>query len=86
MSWTDHTLLSEILFRAAKTSVPRRQLAGLVAVSTDWCWPDFLKIRIDAKLRVWALKALLKFRQPEDSIPDELANAWDKMAKAKGNK
>jgi len=86
MSWTDHTLLSEILFRAAKISVPRRQLAGLVAISRDWCWEDFLKIRIDSKLRAWALNVLLKYRQPEDDIPDDLANAWDKMAKAKGNK
>ena len=38
LSWNAHTLLSEILFRAADGSLPRQALAALIARRTDWCW------------------------------------------------
>ena len=37
LNWTSHTLLSEILWRAADTE-PRRMLAAYVGRMTDWCW------------------------------------------------
>lgn len=37
-----HQFVSEILYREAKTK-NQRATAGLIRISTDWCWKDFLK-------------------------------------------
>ena len=58
INWQSHWLLSEILFRAAGKNIQRRMIAGLIRISTDWCWEKFLTIDIDVELRLWALKAL----------------------------
>ena len=39
-----HAFWSELLFRAADGDLHRRMVAGLVAVSTDWCWPRMLEL------------------------------------------
>jgi hypothetical protein len=67
ISWGSHELLSELLRREAEDSVTRRSFAGLVTVSHDWCWPDFLKCG-HPELE-WALQTLAKFHKPGDSAP-----------------
>ena len=52
----DHYFISEILFREAKT-VKERSYAGLVRISLDWCWEDFLENAPKAAI-VWAKKIL----------------------------
>jgi hypothetical protein len=39
-----HAFWSELLLRAAGDDIHRRMVAGLVAVSTDWCWPRMLEL------------------------------------------
>jgi uncharacterized protein YjbI with pentapeptide repeats len=67
LNWQSHALLSEILIREAEDHVGRRMLAGLIAISTDWCWKDFLAI--DHPEKEWALKELAKWVQPNDGAP-----------------
>ena len=39
-----HVFWSELLLRAAGDDLHRRGIAGLVAVSTDWCWPRMIAL------------------------------------------
>ena len=68
LNWQSHALLSEILLRAAGDSVERRMLAGLVAVSTDWCWGQWLSL--EHPERVWAITELARWVRPDDGAPD----------------
>lgn len=61
-----HDLIAEILFRAAGNDVPRRMVAGLVLVSKDWCWYQFLHIESDQ--REWALSVLREHVDCGDQI------------------
>ena len=70
VSWTSHDLVAEILKRAAHQDVPRRMIAGLVLVSRDWCWNEFLAADIPANLRKWALTELRKWVKAEDDAPE----------------
>ncbi len=67
INWNSHTLISEILLRAAGEDVLKRMVAGLISVSTDWCWNKFLAVEHD--LREWALDELAKWVQETDSAP-----------------
>jgi len=62
ISWDSHALIAEILFRAAKSNYEKRCVAGLVLISTDWCWDDFKK-KIPAKMQLWAVKALKPYAE-----------------------
>ncbi len=73
LNWHSHTLLSEILRRSAGDSVERRMLAGLIAVSTDWCWDKFLSLEHLEK--AWAINELSKWVQPGDGAPDVIRAA-----------
>jgi len=70
LNWQSHALLAEILRREAGQDVPRRRLVGLIAISTDWCWDDFLQI--DDAERDWALDILAAYVQSDDEAPDVL--------------
>ena len=70
LNWMSHNLIAEILRQAAGDSVRRRMIAGLVTVSTDWCWEDFLRIR--HKERKWALETLASYVQEGDFTPKTL--------------
>jgi len=70
INWQSHALISEILRRAAGDDVQKRMVAGLIAVSFDWCWNKFLTI--DTDLREWALTKLATWIQPDDYHPSEL--------------
>jgi len=67
LNWQSHALIGEVLRQEAGENIARRQIAGLVANSTDLCWSDFLKLRL--KERRWALTALAKYIQPDDNHP-----------------
>jgi len=53
----DHSFVSEILFREA-TNFKERSLAGLVRISTDWCWDNFLD-NCPKPMITWAKKILV---------------------------
>jgi len=73
LNWQSHALLSEILLRAAGDSVERRMLAGLVAVSTDWCWGQWLSL--EHTERAWAITELAKWVRPDDGAPEVIRAA-----------
>lgn len=56
LNWSSHNLLSEILRRAAGDDIEKRKVAGLIAISTDLCWGDFLALK--DPLTGWALDTL----------------------------
>ena len=72
VAWQSHALLADILRRAAGDNVPRRMLAGLIAISTDWCWGEFLNLDIDPALREWAIAELRQWVRDSDAAPAAL--------------
>ena len=68
LDWNSHQLLSEILLRAAGEDAGRRSFAGLVRISTDWCWHRYLRMTDNPALE-WALDELAKWVQPDDHAP-----------------
>jgi hypothetical protein len=67
INFQSHDLLAEILLDAASTDIERRKVAGLILVSRDLCWDDF--IRIDSPLKSWALGELAKYVVEGDNSP-----------------
>ena len=66
LSWDSHDILSEILLRASGEDVEKRKIAGLVLISRDWCWKDFMKI--ETPLRDWALTELAGWVNGDEDI------------------
>src|SRR3990172_7617090 len=71
INWRSHDLIAELLLRWSGDDVEKRKVAGLVLVSRDWCWKDFLKIRGDPLFEP-TMKYLAKFVKDEDGAPDIL--------------
>jgi hypothetical protein len=76
INWNSHVCVAEILKRAAEDNVQKRQLAGLILISTDWCWSDFLKLR--HPLKKWALTELAKWVVDGDDAPSVLTKLAEK--------
>jgi uncharacterized protein YjbI with pentapeptide repeats len=70
INWMSHTLVSELLMRVAGDSIELRMVAGLIAVSTDWCWEKFLSV--ETPHRDWALAELRKWVRDGDNAPEIL--------------
>lgn len=68
VNWGSHALIGEILRRWAGNSIEERKFAGLVLISTDWCWKKFLAMKDDPCLEK-ALTGLAKWVQPGDNHP-----------------
>jgi hypothetical protein len=73
MAWQSHDLIAQLLVRAAGDDIAKRKVAGLILVSPDWCWPQFLAI--DEPLRAWALETLAQHVQEGDGAPEVLLEA-----------
>jgi uncharacterized protein YjbI with pentapeptide repeats len=84
LNWSNHNLIGEILRQAAGTVVARREVAGLVFMSQDWCWKDFMKIKHSQKR--WALEELAKWVQDDDGAPDVLKKLAARKPKPKTKK
>ncbi len=89
LSWQSHPLLGEILRRAAGTDTAdddvcqRRAFAGLVAMSTDWCWDTWRGLRPRyPDVTTWAIGVLVEYVREGDGAPAEL-RALAKKAAAK---
>ena len=76
MNWSSHALIADILLRAAGSNVARRSLAGLILISTDWCWTKWLKLKHPE--RGWALRTLAPWLHAEDVVDDEVREALTK--------
>ena len=70
INWNSHQLISEILLRAAGDCPKKRMIAGLVRISTDWCWDKITKIKHPEKK--WAVNELKKWVKGRDSAPEIL--------------
>ena len=70
LNWQSHDLLAEILRQHAGQNMLLRQVAGLVLISPDWCWHDFL--RLNHPQMEWALNVLAEYAHPEDDLPDPI--------------
>ena len=70
-NWRSHRLIAHLLLREAGSSVAKRKVAGLIAVSQDWCWPDFLKLRRNRHFS-WAIDVLASYVQEGDGAPEIL--------------
>jgi len=68
LNWNSHQLVSEILQRAAGNDIEKRKIAGLIRISPDWCWSQFLAI--NDPLTDWALDELAKWVQDGDGAPN----------------
>ncbi len=58
---SSHDAIAEMLRRAAGSRYDRRQIAGLVLISRDWCWSDFRRIALahwSLGLRRWVVETL----------------------------
>jgi hypothetical protein len=66
--WTSHTLVAELLKRAACDDVEKRKVAGLIAISTDWCWKEFSAMEADP-LFPWAIETLAAWVTEGDNAP-----------------
>jgi hypothetical protein len=71
INWNSHDLIAELLRRAAGDDVEKRKVAGLILVSRDWCWGDFLLLRKEP-LFSWALDVLSAAVRDGDNAPDIL--------------
>jgi len=73
VSWSSHFLLSEILWRVAKTQ-SQHMLAAFVGRKTDWCWDDWVRFR--HKDKKWAIGVLAKLARADDSnVPGMVRSA-----------
>jgi len=70
LNWRSHDLLADLLRRAAGGDIDKLRLAGLVLISRDWCWEQFLAL--DDPLRDWALDTLAPWVKDGDGAPKEL--------------
>jgi hypothetical protein len=70
INWQSHTLLGHLLFRATGQDIDKRKIAGLISISTDWCWNKFLSM--DDPMKEWALDTLAKYVTEDDGAPEEI--------------
>ena len=72
LAYQSHDLLAEILKRAAGDNVAKLKVAGLILVSRNKCWSDFLGMAEREPLADWALDELARWVQPDDGAPEVL--------------
>lgn len=67
LSWYDNTLVSEILWQAAKNDFEKQMVAAFVGRKNAWCWNEYQKI--PSKYRLWMLKYFRNLVKPDDNAP-----------------
>ena len=75
LNWNSRDLIAELLRQAAGESWQRRALAGLILVSRDWCWKEFLAL--EHPEQEWALGVLRQYVTDGDGAPDFLQEKDD---------
>ncbi len=68
LCWSSHELISEILRQRAGADPDKRKIAGLIAVSLDWFWNEFLAL--NDPLMDWALEVLSEWAKDDEDAPD----------------
>ena len=82
LRWSSHNLISEILRQSAGDSRPKREIAGLIAVSRDWCWRDFARQadNIRPYLLSWSAETLLETAGNPEEAPDLIKSQVDDIS------
>jgi len=70
INWDSHTLLSEILWRAAE-NIEQEMFAAHIGRQIGWCWEEYLNS--DLPQVSWALDVLRAWVQPNDNAPECLS-------------
>ncbi|MFX0183344.1 MAG: pentapeptide repeat-containing protein [Candidatus Hodarchaeota archaeon] len=70
LNWDSHQLLSQIILNHAGNNIKKRMIAGLIMVSLDLCWNDFLELNIPYKS--WAIQVLKTYVKESDDVPEIL--------------
>ena len=71
ISISDHCLLSQILLNSAETT-KQREWAGLVRISLDWCWDDFLNNMSKPCIK-WCVSILSKWPEFKEMYKEKKA-------------
>ena len=67
LNWSSRDLIAAILLSEAGTHLARRSLAGLVLVSRDWCWKDFMALKHPET--AWAIEVLTPYLREGERPP-----------------
>lgn len=70
MSWFDHTLVAERLFRAAGGNLERQMVAAFVGHTVGRCWKDYSDLPL--RHRLWVLRQLRSWVRDGDEAPAQL--------------
>jgi hypothetical protein len=71
LSWNSHALIGEILKRAAQNDKGLRSVAGLILVSTDWCWEKLLT-ELTPEQIAWCKETLRPWWEgKEEQLPEK---------------
>jgi hypothetical protein len=81
INWQSHSLLSELLRRAAGEDLLKQAMAALIGTHTDWCWAVWMndsapegcqKAHWDllvSRPRNWALGVLTTYLKDDEAAP-----------------
>ena len=70
ISISDHYLLSQILLNEAKT-INQREWAGLIRISTYWCWQDFINNMSKPCIK-WCVNILNQWPEFKEMYEDQI--------------
>lgn len=71
MNWASHELIGYRLFEAAGDNADKRKIAGLIYLSEDWCWTDF--INIPSRHKDWVYRTMKSWLTGKEDEPHHLA-------------
>lgn len=69
INWNSHDLLAEIALRAAGDDLRQRMVAGLILISRDWCWNEFVAV-LDDNAKNWLGSVFASYVKDGDDAPD----------------
>jgi len=74
VNWQSHTLLGELLYRAAGEDLRKNMIAGLVCKKTNWCWDRLVK-ELTPEDCSWCVSVLKPYIQEDDDLPEVFREA-----------
>ena len=79
ISWSSHSIISEILKNNSNGEVAKLEIAGLVSIQTGWCWKEFCSLGKPQDLRDWAMQTLSEWAwSDDDDVPEQLVQWCEK--------
>lgn len=73
ISWQSHSIIAALLKQHARKDADHRATAGLILVSTDWCWEAYEALAESSERWAaewaWALETLAPYVKEGDNAP-----------------